>query len=365
MYFFLEGLCFGTWASRIPDIQRQLHLSESSLGVIILAIPIGLLISLPLTGWLVFKIGSRKVMSLGLLFYAVILISIGYVETKAHLMLCLFLFGFSSNMSNIGSNTQAVAIEGLYERPIMASFHGVWSLAGLSAALIGAFMIGLDIIPFYHFIVVALVMVGFIVSSYRNTLKTDNKKRTSGKVLVWPEKSLIRLGIIAFFSMMCEGAMFDWSGVYFNNVIGTEKVFRSSGYIAFMSTMAIGRFISDPLKHKFGSAKVLQASGCLIGFGLIISITFPYLFPAICGFLLVGLGVSSIIPLVYSAAGNSKILEVGVAITAVSTFGFLGFLIGPPLIGLVAGVSNLRVSFGIIAVVGFSIFLFSKLKQNN
>jgi MFS family permease len=365
MYFFLEGLCFGTWASRIPDIQRQLHLSESSLGVIILAIPIGLLISLPLTGWLVFKIGSRKVMSLGLLFYAIILIGIGYVGTKAHLMLCLFLFGFSSNMSNIGSNTQAVAIEGLYDRPIMASFHGVWSLAGLSAALIGAFMIGLDVTPFYHFIVVALVMVIFIAASYPNTLKTDNKKRTSGKVLVWPEKSLIRLGIIAFCSMMCEGAMFDWSGVYFNNVIGIEKLFRSSGYIAFMSTMAIGRFISDRLKHKFGSNKLLQASGCLIGFGLAISIIFPYLFPAICGFLLVGLGVSSVIPLVYSAAGNSKILEVGIAITAVSTLGFFGFLIGPPLIGLVAGVSNLRVSFGIIAAVGFTIFLLSRYHNNN
>jgi MFS family permease len=358
--FFLQGLCFASWASRIPDIQTKLGLSEAALGMVLLGLPVGLLISLPFSGWMIFKMGSRTVVAVGLLLYACVLIAIGSAETKWELVAYLFLFGFAGNMSNIAINTQAVSVEGLYKRPIMASFHGLWSLAGFAAAIIGSFMVSNSVLPFLHFIITGIVVVLVFALCYRYTVRNENNKKATSKLLILPEKSLVRLGIIAFCSMICEGAMFDWSGVYFNKVIMAEKAWRSSGYMAFMSTMAAGRFIADSFTHRFGLHRTLQLSGCLICAGLIISITFPVLIAGIIGFLLVGFGVSSVIPLVYSAAGKSKVLEVGIAITAVSTIGFFGFLLGPPLIGFVAGVSSLRVSFFIIALMGFTIFLMAK-----
>ena len=149
--------------------------------------------------------------------------------------------------------------------------------------------------------------------------------------------------------------MFDWSGVYFKKVVNAESAWMGAGYTAFMSTMAFGRFIADWFTRKFGLKNTLQLSGVLTASGLLISVFFPNLVTAIIGFLLVGLGVSSVVPLVYSAAGRSKKLSPGVALAAVSTIGFLGFLVGPPLIGLVAGATSLKISFGIIAVMGFAV----------
>jgi MFS family permease len=151
--------------------------------------------------------------------------------------------------------------------------------------------------------------------------------------------------------------MFDWSGVYFQTVIQPPKAFVASGLTAFTATMATGRFVGDWLATKWGIKRILQASGLLTASGLLISILFPSLLPALFGFLLVGAGVSSVVPLVYSAAGRSKVLSPGVALAAVSTIGYLGFLFGPPFIGFIAQAFNLRVSLGLIAILGSVITL--------
>jgi MFS family permease len=167
--------------------------------------------------------------------------------------------------------------------------------------------------------------------------------------ILWP---LIILGVIAFCSMICEGTMFDWSGVYFKKVIKAPDGMAGIGYAAFMSTMASFRFIADWLTTRLGARRVLQLSGALTASGLLIAVLLPYFATAIFGFLLVGAGVSSVVPLVYSAAGKSKTMSAGMALAAVSTIGYLGFLVGPPLIGFVAQASSLSISFSIIALMG-------------
>lgn len=176
-----------------------------------------------------------------------------------------------------------------------------------------------------------------------------------GPVFVMPDRSLIKLGIIAFCSMMCEGAMFDWSVIYFKKVVLAEKAWIGAGYTAFMLTMATGRFIADWFAHRYGLKRILQVSGSLTAVGLLIAVLFPYLPSAIGGFLLVGFGVSSVVPMVYSVAGRSKTMQPGVALAAVSTIGFVGFLIGPPVIGFIAGAASLRYSFTLIAAMGVSV----------
>jgi MFS family permease len=199
--------------------------------------------------------------------------------------------------------------------------------------------------------------------SNRYILKEDAGSNTGQPIFAKPDKSLINLGIIAFCSMICEGAMFDWSGVYFKKVVMADEAWLGAGYTAFMSTMAFGRFLADWLTGRFGIKRILQASGVFTASGLLIAVLFPNLVTAILGFLLVGLGVSSVVPLVYSAAGKSKVVSPGVALAAVSTIGFLGFLCGPPMIGLVAGATSLRISFVIIAAMGLSVTIVSSKSQ--
>jgi len=358
--FFLQGLCFASWASRIPTIQQKLGLSESELGAILLALPVGLMLSLPLSGWLITKIGSRKVAIFNVLLYSLILTTLGLAPNTYALITGLFFFGLAGNMVNIAINTQAVGVEAMYQKSIMASFHGLWSLAGFVGASVGTIMIGNEIIPFYHFLVMLVVSwLGVAVSAFY-LIKEDSKTDEKQPIFAMPDKSLINLGIIAFCSMICEGAMFDWSGVYFKKVVLAEPAWVGAGYTAFMSTMALSRFFADWFTSKFGLKVVLQLSGILTAAGLLIAVLLPNLPTAIMGFFLVGAGVSSVVPLVYSAAGKSTVLSPGVALAAVSTIGFLGFLIGPPLIGLVAGVSSLRGSFSIIAIMGLAITIVSR-----
>jgi MFS family permease len=364
--FFMAGLSFSSWASRIATVQQTLGLSDAGLGAVLFALPVGLMCSLPFSGWIITKIGSKKLVISALIVYALALVTLGLAQNAFQLIICLICFGFSSNAVNIAVNTQAVATEQLYQRPIMAFFHGLWSLAGFTGAGIGAFMIANGIIPLNHFMGMLIVIaLGVLVAA--RYLK-DDKVTDAGPVFVMPDKSLIKLGIIAFCSMICEGAMFDWSVIYFKKVVLAPTALVGVGFTTFMFTMAGGRFVADWFAHRFGLKRTLQVSGTLTATGLAIAVIFPYVPTALFGFLLVGAGVSSVVPMVYSAAGKSKTMAPGVALAAVSTIGFLGFLVGPPVIGFIAGIATLRASFVLIACMGISVVVVStkaKLDQDD
>ncbi|MBD1366237.1 MFS transporter [Mucilaginibacter sp. ZT4R22] len=355
--FFMTGLCFSSWTSRIATIQQTLDLSEAALGGVLFALPVGLMCSLPFSGWIITKIGSRNLLVAALVVYSLSLVTLGLAQNVIQLVICLVIFGFSSNAVNISVNTQAVAAEELYKRPILASFHGLWSLAGFTGGLIGVFMMRMHIIPWHHFAIILgiILLIVFITIPY---LKND-KVVDSGPVFVMPDNSLIKLGAIAFCSMICEGAMFDWSVIYFKKVVLAPIDWIGAGFTAFMATMALGRFVADSFAHRFGLKRTMQISGMLTATGLLIAVIFPHFYTALIGFLFVGAGVSSVVPMVYSAAGKSKTMKPGVALAAVSTLGFMGFLIGPPIIGFIAGLATLRASFTLIAMMGICVTIVS------
>ena len=313
--------------------------------------------SLPFSGWIITIIGSKKLLISSLVVYSLALISLSLAKTVPELIVCLVCFGFSSNSVNISVNTQAVAAEGMYAQPIMASFHGLWSMAGFTGAAIGTFMIGNSISPFHHFVLITVFVLVMIIILARY-LK-DDKVVNSGPVFVMPDSSLIKLGFIAMCSMICEGAMFDWSVIYFKKVVIAPTALIGAGFTAFMCTMAAGRFIADWFAKRYGLKRILQVSGSLTVTGLLIAVIFPYFYSAMAGFLLVGAGVSSVVPMVYSAAGRSKTMQPGVALAAVSTIGFIGFLFGPPIIGFIAGLATLRASFVFIALMGTCVIVLS------
>jgi MFS family permease len=358
--FFLAGICFFSWASRIPNIQQRLHLDNASLGGVLLGLPVGLMTSLPLAGWLVAKFGSRPVAISAAILYAGMLPVLGLVTTVWQLVACLVVFGMSGNLLNISMNTQAVGTELLYGRTIMASYHGLWSLAGFTGASIGNAFISIGWQPWQHFLVISALSLLIIALASGNLIARDNGTGENRPIFAKPDRSIINLGVIAFCSMICEGSMFDWSNVYFQKVILPPKALAGIGLTAFAFTMASGRFLGDWLATKWGIRHILQLSGTLTASGLLVAIIFPSLLPALLGFLMVGAGVSSVVPLVYSAAGRSKALSPGVALAAVSTIGYLGFLFGPPFIGFIAQAFSLRVSLGLIAILGSVIALLAK-----
>jgi MFS family permease len=363
--FFMAGLCFASWASRIATVQQSMGLTDAALGAVLFSLPVGLMLSLPFSGWIITKIGSKKLLLAAIVVYGCCLITLGLAQNIFQLIICLVCFGFASNAVNISVNTQAVAAEQMYDKPIMASFHGLWSLAGFTGAGIGTIMIANRIDPFHHFVVVLVIIIlGVIAASrylYDDFGEAQNKSTVSVSLLerLRLMVPLLTLGSIAFCSMICEGAMFDWSVVYFKKVVAAPIALQGAGFTAFMLTMAGGRFVADWFAHRFGLKRTLQVSGTLTASGLLVALIFPYFYSAMAGFLLVGAGVSSVVPMVYSAAGKSKTMSPGVALAAVSTIGFIGFLVGPPVIGFIAGLATLRASFAFIAVMGVSVVVLS------
>ncbi len=351
-YFFIAGITFASWASRIPDIKVKLNLNDAELGGILFALPAGSMVSLPISGFLVAKLGSRTVMLIAALCYPFLLSFLATAGTPFILATLLFLFGLLGNMMNISVNTQAVAVEQLYKKSIMASFHGIWSLAGFSGAAVGTIMISLGFDPLKHFVFIATAMI--LLAFFMKFGRMPKDAVVGNQPLfVKPDMVLLKLGLISFCCMAAEGTMFDWSGIYFQKIVHAPTSLVTLGYSAFMGTMALGRFLGDGLVLRFGKKEILQGSGFLISAGLLLAVFIPTIVFATLGFLLVGFGVSSVVPIVYSQAGKSEKMSPGMALAAVSSIGFLGFFIGPPLIGFIAEAFGLQWSFGIIALLGF------------
>ena len=358
-FFFLSGLTFASWASRIPDIKSKLGLSEAQLGMVLFALPVGQMIGLPLSTVLIRRFGSKAVQTWAGLFYPVMLLPLAFASSIFHLVLGLVFFGFFANLLNICMNTQAIGVEKLYGRSIMASFHGLWSLAGFAGAFAGTILVSFGLSPFEHFSIIATFCLVLVLLFSRFTLSSDGEKQQKQPLFSKPDKSILLLGFIAFCCMVCEGAMADWSGVYFQKVVEAPAAYITLGYTAFMGTMATGRFLGDFLVTRFGRIRLLQISGILIASGLGLSILVPQLWVATAGFLLVGFGVSSVVPIVYGLAGRVKNRSASAALAAVSTISFLGFLLGPPVIGFIAHASSLQWSFAVVALLGLGATFFS------
>lgn len=352
LFYFCQGLAFSSWASRIPAIKSELNISEGQLGTLLLLMPIGQLCTMAISGKLVAAYGSKQVLRIVVLIYALILCSIGLATAYWQLAVILFFFGVVGNMCNIAVNTQGVEVERIFNRSIMSSFHGAWSIAGFTGAMIGLLFMNLHISTFYHFIVIfALIALNLIVNQ-RYLVPGKAPKTEKKSLFSKPESSLVHLGIIGFLSMATEGAMFDWSGVYFKDIVKAPENLVVVGYASFMVMMATGRFVGDYFIRTYGSKRVLQCSGVLMSTGLLLSVFFPTFLVCTIAFMMVGLGVACNVPTVYSAAGQNKKVSPGIALATVSSVSFLGFLMGPPLIGYIAELTDLRYSYALFAIFG-------------
>ena len=356
VYFLIIGICFGSWASRIPDIKEHLSLSEGMLGSLLLMLPLGQMTMMPFSGRIAARFGSRQVLRIALMGYVSMLVLIGHAAAPWQLALALYGFGLCGNMGNISVNTQGVMLEKLYGRSIFSAFHGVWSVGGFCGASIGLLMMKFDIAPAYHFIGIAVFIALNNLYFQKDLLPNPASQPDLPKWRIRkPKGILLQLGIMCFCTMSVEGCMFDWAGVYFKEVIQAPEQLVSLGYALFMISMATGRFLGDRLAEQFGRKRMVINSGIMIFTGLMVMVAFPMVWISALGCVITGLGVSSIVPLLYGSAGKLKLIPSSVAIASVAGIGYFGFLMGPPMIGFIAEATGLRVSLAIISLGGLLI----------
>jgi MFS family permease len=352
--FFLNGALFATWVSRIPAVKLQHGLSNGALGLALLAVALGAVVAMPFAGWLTARVGSGKVSKIAAVLYCVMLPGPVLAPNLALFALSLFFFGGFHGALDVAMNAQAVAVEKRYRAPIMSSFHALFSAGGLTGAVLGGLLAAQGLTPLTHFILVASVFTGIILIALPHLLdarsqevfvaSTEKMKRT----FPWPTRGLLALGAVALCIMMGEGAMADWTAVYLRNNLATSESLTAAGYAAFSIAMAVGRLFGDRLTARLGPVSLGRGGSVLAATGLLIALCFTTPIGALIGFACVGLGFATIVPIVFSAAGRAEGIAPGVALASVTTMGYLGFLVGPPFIGLAAELVGLRFALGII-----------------
>ena len=355
----MAGFGFATWASRIPTIKMDFDLNEAQLGNLLLAMPISSLLGLPISGWLVSRFDSRFPLQISFIFFVLSLALIGMADSLLAIIFGICLFSFCMRILNIAMNSQSLTLQKSFDKKIIGSFHGLWSTGGLAGVGFSTLMIKFNVAMDTHLIVVAAFSFLTSLFVYRFLLKKDRAIEGNKLILGKPDKFILYLGILVFFAAICEGGMFDWSGVYFKEVV-KEDLF-TLGYFIFMIFMALSRFFSDKIIERTGMKRMYVISSSFVSAGILLMIIFPYFWPAIIGFSLVGIGVAAIIPMTFSLAGTSKKYSAGMAISIIATYGIIGMLLGPPLIGYLAHLFNLRVSFILLLFSGLMLIPISKL----
>jgi MFS family permease len=302
-------------------------------------------------GWLLARFGSATVTRAAALALCVTLPLPGLAPNIALLALALVLLGIANGTLDVAMNAQAVEIERLYRRPIMASFHAAFSLGGLLSAGLAIPVLSLGIGTVTHLTGAALSLGLAAIVAARGVLPIE-LEASRGPAFARPTRGLLWLGIIAFCVLLGEGAMADWSAVYLRNTLETSAGFAAAGYAAFSGAMALGRLTGDRLTARLGPERLIRGGGLVVAAGLGLAVVTAHPAAALIGFASVGAGLSCLFPVLLSAAARTGNVATGPALAAVTAVGYTGFLAGPPLIGLAAEGITLRWALGIVAALG-------------
>ena len=363
--FFVNGVVTGTWFPRIPAVADDLGLSEGTIGVTLLGTAVGSLVALSLVGGPVARYGSRPVTTVGILALAASLTLPGLARNAFVLFAVLAVYGAALGGLDVAMNTHGVAVERRYGRPILSSYHAAFSFGGLAGAIFSGLMAWLGVAPLPHFLLVAALAFGAGWAATRRLLPASvdavgprprgsppGEPHAAGSALRHPSRRLVLMGLLALSVLLGEGAMADWSALYLDESLGTGPGLAAFGFAAFSLTMAGGRLVGDRLTAAWGGVALARRGGFLVAGGMGAALALNHPAAAIAGCLAVGAGLSCVFPVVLSAAGQTPGIAAGPAIALVSALGYGGFLVGPPLIGLVAEVVSLPVALGIVVVMG-------------
>ena len=355
--FILNGLWRGNRLACTPAVHLNLELSDGLLGLALLGTAVGALLAMPTTGWLIARWGSRAVTTTAALALCLALPLPAFAPGLAWLIPALALLGAANGVLDVAMNAQAVAVERRYGRPIMTTFHGLWSLGGLIGAAVAGLVAGGGFGPRPHLLTVAAILLPVVALARRWLLPARVDAGSGEPAFARPSRALAGLGVVGFCALLGEGAIADWSAVYLRNDVGTGAGFAAAGYAAFSLAMAAGRFAGDALTARLGPVAIVRYGGLLVAVGLGAALAVGRPVATLVGFACVGAGLACVFPVILSAAGRQGTINPGAALAAVSTAGYAGFLAGPPLIGFVAELAGLRVGLAAVVLLAAAIVL--------
>ncbi len=334
--FLANGFIIGSWAAMIPGFAHRLDLSEGDVGVMIAIFGLGSLVVMPLTGITIARFGTETITRLLSLIAALALLWVALAPNSFVAACSLFAFGGAIAGMDVAMNAVAVDVEREHSAPIMSSCHGFWSLGGLAGALSAGYLLehsGL----YFHASFATVAVTALIVPALWYLPQAMQHSPESRGAIQFPRTWLPYLiGLAALCSAMPEGAVIDWSALYLKQELAANTFKASTAFGAFSATMAIVRFFGDPIRSRFGAVRTVQACSMVACIGLLIAGLAPTANWAIAGFLIAGLGMSNLVPIAFSAAGNAPGLAPGIGLSVATTIGYSGVLVAPALFGHVA-----------------------------
>ena len=352
--FLVNGIGFATWIPHIPFAQRTFGLDEATLGLTLLAIALGAMTTMPLAGGLITRWGSRRLCVMSGIAFCLVIPSLMMISWYPLFVFNLFLLGAFGGALDVAMNAHGVYVEDQYPNPIMSSFHGMFSVGGLVGAGVAGGLLAWGWTPEQHAALMSVALLILTAAALRYLLPPEPRvvadEAASTPLFALPrERTMVLLSALACFVFMAEGAMADWATVYLEAMPATSASLAAIGFAAFSLTMAVGRLTGDAVIRMLGRVSVVRGGSALGMTGLlVVSLsTEPYL--AIAGFALIGLGLSNIVPILFSAAGYLSPKTPAQGIAAVTTAGYFGFLVGPPVIGLLAKLITLSGAFQLLA----------------
>lgn len=349
VFFALHGVAAGSWAGRIPWVKEVRHLSSAALGLALMGAAIGGLVSAPLAAWLIGRFGSRAMTRLGGLTMAASVPLVAFSPGLPTIFASLVLFGAAGGVCDVAMNANGVVVQRHYGRSIMSGLHGVWSLGGLTGSALAGLAARAGLSAPAHLLIagVALGVAGLIAGFWL----TPAPRSEHGRALAWPGRGLLLLGLVIFCGLFAEAAAADWSAVYLRTAADAPQDVAAWGYSAFSLAMAVVRLAGDRLAERVGSARLVRVAALTGAGGLALGLLVPVTPVLIVAFAVLGLGMATVVPLTFSAAGRTPGHDPGTAVAAVATVGYAGWLLAPPVIGFVAQGTSLTFALVLVTAV--------------
>ncbi|WP_294341799.1 MFS transporter [uncultured Selenomonas sp.] len=360
-FFFIGGFGTATWAPLVPLLRERLMVGDDVLGMLLLCIGVGSLLTMPLSGALAMRLGCRRVVMTASILFAAILLLVSCVDALSLAVPIVLIFGAVMGCIDVVVNIVAVLVEKGIGRRIMSGMHAFWSLGGFAGAgLYGVWVGLLGLMPFQSTAIAAGLILLLTAVYGRHLIPYGGG---GGALLALPRGIIVFVGMTAFIAFLSEGAVMDWGGVYLTTVRGMDLALAGTGYSVFSAAMLTMRFLGDRVVQRIG-ALLVAVGGALLAFGGILLVMFaPVDALLYVGFFAIGIGSANIVPVFFSLMGRQNVMPVSAAVSAVSTMGYLGILAGPAAIGFVSSLTTLQTAFAMLAAlsilqatIGFYVF---------
>ncbi len=349
----------------VPFAKARLGLDEAGLGLVLLAIGVGALVAMPLAGIIAARVGTRIVIAASGAVLGPTLPLLTLAPSPAILAILLFLLGASAGSMDVAMNGQGVAVERLVRRPVMSWFHGLFSVGGLSGAAGMSLLLAAGVNVTLAAAVIGAAILVLVAWRVRGLLPAALETGGVPPKLAYPRGRALGIGVLTLIVFLAEGAVLDWSAVFLQELRGFDEAGAGLGFAAFSIAMAAVRLTGDRINARIGATTLVCLGALVAAAGFVLAVSTASGTAALLGFLLVGLGCANIAPILISAAGRLPDMPSSTAVSAVVTIGYLGMLAGPPVIGLVAQVSSLPFSLGLLAVLLVFVALFARLARGS